>query len=377
MLTIRIDLAGRLETRIGPSISFPYIFGQITSRLPGTQAIYNPNGTLAAGSALEIPFKPGNPYGLITRSGYYKNGSNVMNGTISVRHALDFITKGLSVMAYFSFENTSNLNRSWSQDFESFWFRGYDVDGNEVYQDYTTNGRLSASTSGYAERYTYLDARINYDREFGKHQVNAQILANRTIKDIQSSEYMYAYQGVSGRVTYNWARRYFLEANIGYNGSENFPPGRRYGLFPAFSAGWVINEEPWINMPDWVKILKLRSSYGVVGNDKIGGSRFLFITEFGPGGGYGSIFPYGYYFGITNGGTNAAGGHNQTRFGNSYVTWEKARKMNVGFDLSLFKDNALNFTVDYFREMRDNILTEAGSVPDYVVRYSTTVWKRR
>lgn len=366
MLTIRIDLAGRLETRIGPSISFPYIFGQITSRLPGTQAIYNPNGTLAAGSALEIPFKPGNPYGLITRSGYYKNGSNVMNGTISARHALDFITKGLSVMAYFSFENTSNLNRSWSQDFESYWFRGYDVDGNEVYQDYTTNGRLSASTSGYAERYTYMDARINYDREFGKHQVNAQILANRTIKDIQSSEYMYAYQGVSGRVTYNWARRYFLEANIGYNGSENFPPGKRYGLFPAFSAGWVVNEEPWINMPDWVKILKLRSSYGVVGNDKIGGSRFLFITEFGPGGGYGSIFPYGYYFGITNGGTNAAGGHNQTRFGNSYVTWEKARKMNVGFDLSLFKDNALNFTVDYFREMRDNILTEAGSVPDYV-----------
>ena len=112
-----------------------------------------------------------------------------MNGTISARHALDFITKGLSVMAYFSFENTSNLNRSWSQDFESYWFRGYDVDGNEVYQDYTTNGRLSASTSGYAERYTYLDARINYDREFGKHQVNAQILANRTIKDIQSSEY--------------------------------------------------------------------------------------------------------------------------------------------------------------------------------------------
>ncbi len=366
MLNIRIDLAGRLETRIGPSISFPYIFGQITSRLPGTQAIYNPDGTLAAGSALEIPFKPGNPYGLITRSGYYKNGSNVMNGTISARHQLDFITKGLSVMAYFSFENTSNLNRSCSQYSESHWYRGKNVDGEDVYQDYTTNGRLAASTGTYIERYTYLDLRLNYDREFGKHQVNAQVLANRTIKDIQSSEYMYAYQGVSGRVTYNWARRYFVEGNIGYNGSENFPPGRRYGLFPAFSLGWVVSEEPWLNTPSWIKIFKLRGSYGVVGNDKIGGNRFLFITEFGPGGGLGSIFPYGYYFGATNGGTNAAGGYNQTRFGNAYVTWETARKTNVGFDLSILKDNALNFTVDYFREMRDNILTEAGSVPDYV-----------
>ena len=366
MLTIRIDMAGRLETRVGPSISFPYVFGQITSRLPGTQAIFNPDGTLAAGSALEIPFKPGNPYGLITRSGYYNNGSNVMNGTISARHQLDFITKGLSIQAYFSFENTSNMNRSWSQDFESYWYRGKDLDGNDIYQDYTTNGRLTASTGSYTERYTYFDVRLNYDRDFGKHQVSAQIMANRTLKDLQSSEYVYAYQGISGRVTYNWARRYFLEGNIGYNGSENFPPGRRYGVFPSFSAGWVISEEPWLHAPKWLKILKLRGSYGVVGNDQIGGNRFLFITEFGPGGGLGSIFPYGYYFGTTNGGTLAAGGHNQTRFGNAFVTWEKARKMNVGIDLSLFKDNSFNFTIDYFREMRNNILTAAGSVPDYV-----------
>jgi len=365
-LNVRIDLAGRLETRIGPSYSFPYVFGQITSRLPSTQAIFNPNGTLAAGSALEIPYQPGNPYGIITRSGYYNKRSNVMNGTISARHALDFITDGLSVQAYFSFENTSDLNRSWSQTFESYWYRGKDEYGNDYYQDYTSNGRLTAGTSSYVERYVYLDLRLNYDKEFGRHQLNAQILGNRTVKDIQSSEYSYAYQGISGRATWNYARRYFLEGNIGFNGSENFPPGRRYGLFPAISGGWLINEEPWLNAPSWIKIFKLRGSYGVVGNDQIGGSRFLFITEFGPGGGLGSIFPYGYYFGTTNGGTLSAGGYNQTRFGNAYVTWEKSHKANVGFDLSLFKDNSVNFTFDYFREMRDNILTEAGSVPDYV-----------
>lgn len=369
-LNIRIDLAGRLETRVGPSESFPYVFQVITSRKPSSQAIYNPDGTLAAGSALEIPYQ-NNPYGVITQSGYYTHQSNVMYGTVSAKYDLDFITDGLTVQAYFSFENTNNLNRIWRQSFEQFWYRGLDKDGNDFYQDYTTKGRLAASTSSYVERYTYYDIRLNYDKTFGKHQVNAQLLGNRTLKNLQYQEYLYAYQGLSARAAYNYAQRYFLELNLGYNGSENFPPGKRYGVFPAFSAGWVLSDEPWLNSPDWLKILKIRGSYGTVGNDQIGGDRFLFITEFGPGGthahaGAATIYPGGYYFGTTNGGTLAAGGHNEIRVGNEYVTWEKAKKANVGFDLSLFHNNAVNLTFDYFYEKRDNILTAAGSVPDYV-----------
>lgn len=369
-LNIRIDLAGRLETRVGPSESFPYVFQVITTRKPSSQAIYNPDGTLAAGSALEIPYQ-NNPYGVITQSGYYTNQSNVMYGTVSAKYDLDFITDGLTVQAYFSFENTNNLNRIWRQSFEQFWYRGLDKDGNDFYQDYTTKGRLAASTSSYVERYTYYDIRLNYDKTFGKHQVNAQLLGNRTLKNLQYQEYLYAYQGLSARAAYNYAQRYFLEINLGYNGSENFPPGKRYGVFPAFSAGWVLSDEPWLNSPDWLKILKIRGSYGTVGNDQIGGDRFLFITEFGPGGthahaGAATIYPGGYYFGTTNGGTLAAGGHNEIRVGNEYVTWEKAKKANVGFDLSLFHNNAVNLTFDYFYEKRDNILTAAGSVPDYV-----------
>ena len=369
-LNIRIDLAGRLETRVGPSESFPYVFQVITTRKPSSQAIYNPDGTLAAGSALEIPYQ-NNPYGVITQSGYYSNQSNVMYGTVSAKYDLDFITDGLTVQAYFSFENTNNLNRIWRQSFEQFWYRGLDAEGNPYYQDYTTKGRLAASTSSYVERYTYYDVRLNYDKTFGKHQVNAQLLGNRTLKNLQYQEYLYAYQGLSARAAYNYAQRYFLEMNLGYNGSENFPPGKRYGIFPAFSAGWVLSDEPWINSPEWLKILKIRGSYGTVGNDQIGGDRFLYITEFGPGGtlshaGAATIFPNGYYFGTTNGGTLGAGGHNEIRVGNEYVTWEKAKKANVGFDLSLFHNNAVNLTFDYFYERRDNILTAAGSVPDYV-----------
>lgn len=369
-LNIRIDLAGRLETRVGPSESFPYVFQVITTRKPSSQAIYNPDGTLAAGSALEIPYQ-NNPYGVITQSGYYSNQSNVMYGTVSAKYDLDFITDGLTVQAYFSFENTNNLNRIWRQSFEQFWYRGLDAEGNPYYQDYTTKGRLAASTSSYVERYTYYDVRLNYDKTFGKHQVNAQLLGNRTLKNLQYQEYLYAYQGLSARAAYNYAQRYFIEMNLGYNGSENFPPGKRYGLFPAFSAGWVLSDEPWLNSPEWLKILKIRGSYGTVGNDQIGGDRFLYITEFGPGGtlshaGAATIFPNGYYFGTTNGGTLGAGGHNEIRVGNEYVTWEKAKKANVGFDLSLFHNNAVNLTFDYFYERRDNILTAAGSVPDYV-----------
>ena len=369
-LNIRIDLAGRLETRVGPSESFPYVFQVITTRKPSSQAIYNPDGTLAAGSALEIPYQ-NNPYGVITQSGYYSNQSNVMYGTVSAKYDLDFIADGLTVQAYFSFENTNNLNRIWRQSFEQFWYRGLDAEGNPYYQDYTTKGRLAASTSSYVERYTYYDVRLNYDKTFGKHQVNAQLLGNRTLKNLQYQEYLYAYQGLSARAAYNYAQRYFIEMNLGYNGSENFPPGKRYGLFPAFSAGWVLSDEPWLNSPEWLKILKIRGSYGTVGNDQIGGDRFLYITEFGPGGtlshaGAATIFPNGYYFGTTNGGTLGAGGHNEIRVGNEYVTWEKAKKANVGFDLSLFHNNAVNLTFDYFYERRDNILTAAGSVPDYV-----------
>jgi TonB-linked SusC/RagA family outer membrane protein len=369
-LNIRIDLAGRLETRVGPSESFPYVFQVITTRKPSSQAIYNPDGTLAAGSALEIPYQ-NNPYGVITQSGYYTNQSNVMYGTVSAKYDLDFITDGLTVQAYFSFENTNNLNRISRQSFEQFWYRGPDKDGNPFYQDYPTKGRLAASTSSYVERYTYYDVRLNYDKTFGKHQINAQLLGNRTLKNLQYQEYLYAYQGLSARAAYNYAQRYFLELNLGYNGSENFPPGKRYGIFPAFSAGWVLSDEPWLNSPEWLKILKIRGSYGTVGNDQIGGDRFLFITEFGPGGthahaGAATIYPGGYYFGTTNGGTLAAGGHNEIRVGNEFVTWEKAKKANVGFDLSLFHNNAVNLTFDYFYEKRDNILTAAGSVPDYV-----------
>ena len=100
MLNIRIDLAGRLETRVGPGSDFSNVFSVITTRSPSSQPVFNPDGTLGAGSALEIPFQQ-NPYGIVTQSGYYTRHTNVMSGTLSAKHKLDFITKGIECSGLF------------------------------------------------------------------------------------------------------------------------------------------------------------------------------------------------------------------------------------------------------------------------------------
>src|SRR5690606_4515593 len=147
----------------------------------------------------------------------------------------------------------------------------------------------------------------------------------------------------------------FLEINMGYNGSENFPPDRRYGFFPAISAGWVISDESFLRQSDWFRYLKIRGSYGVAGNDKIGGQRWLYITDYAPGGGY--------RFGVSPGNV---GGYNENRVGNSLVTWERSLKSNLGVDLALWQNNIIQLSFDVFREKRTNILTPPGDVPDFV-----------
>lgn len=354
MLTIRVDLAGRLETRIGPALGTAYIFNDIVNRSPASQPVFNPDGTIAAGSALESPLAVNNPYGQLTQSGYYTNYANVISGTLSAKHKLDFITQGLSAQIFFSFQSDNIKQTTRSQTFDSWWYRGDNAAGNPIYQQYGIASRLATSGSAYISRDNYLDLRLNYSRKFGKHNVFAQFLANRTLKMV-NDELPYAYQGLSFHVTYDFLSRYFLEFNLGYNGSENFPKGRRYGLFPAVSAGWLISDEPFMRDLKNLVMLKLRASHGVIGNDKIGGDRWLYISDYAPGGGYG--------FGVS---PTWKGGFNENRVGNSLVTWERSSKTNIGLDIVLFRNSEIQLSVDVFREHREKILSAPGDVPDFV-----------
>lgn len=351
LLTLQVDLAGRLEERVGPGAGFGEVFSQISGMLPFAMPIFNPDGTLGAGSYVEMPYWQ-NPYAMVTQNGYYQNFSNVMYGTISAHHKLDFITDGLSVKANFSFENNNVKGTSRRQNYDTFWYRGKDNEDNPIYQQDRIASRLNTSGSSMIERSNYLDVRLQYDRVFAEsHQVNVHLLANKALR-VWNDDLPYAYQGVSGRFLYGYLNRYFLEGNLGFNGSENFPKGNRYGLFPSASLSWIVSDEKFFQSD--ISHLKLRASYGFSGNDKIGNSRWLYISDY-------TSSP-GYRFGSGNA---TAGAYDENRVGNMYVTWEKSAKANFGVEFGLW-NNQLEVIADVFHEKRTDILTTPGSVPDYV-----------
>jgi TonB-linked SusC/RagA family outer membrane protein len=210
----------------------------------------------------------------------------------------------------------------------------------------------------------YTEASINYQRDFGKHHTSALVLYNQSKtyypKDKNGNPTIYTeiptgYVGLVGRVTYDYNTTYLCEFNVGYNGSENFAPDKRYGIFPALSMGWVITQEKFMKDISVINYMKLRASYGVVGNDKID-QRFLYLPDaYYSGGGYnfgsGSsrFWSNGYYEGAS---------------GNPDVSWEKSYKKNIGLDFATFK-NRLIANIDVFWEKRTGILAYPQTYPTY------------
>jgi len=206
----------------------------------------------------------------------------------------------------------------------------------------------------------YYDAGIDYAKEFGGSNITALVIGKASTYTMPSDSYNTpsGIEGLAGRVTYNYLERYLVEADLGYNGTANFAPGKRFGTFPAFSGGWVASNEPFFPKTQWFNLLKLRGSYGVVGNDQINGRRFLYL----PSTYVQNQSPY--YLGTTNGSVlnPAFPGTAEAALGNPDVTWEKATKYNVGIDAS-FLNYRLTLTVDAFKENRNNILATLGTIP--------------
>src|SRR5690606_25851818 len=186
--------------RVSPGAGFQAIFSDITSRSPSSQPVFNPDGSIGAGSNLEVPFQR-NPYGLITQNGYNSDYTNVMYGTLSARHKLDFVTPGLDVQLFFSFENNNLKTTARRQEFDSYWYRGENAEGEPIYQPHGIASRISTAGGSSIQRFNYTDFRINYNRRFGIHNLSGQVLANRTLRVI-NDELPYAYQGVSSHFTY-------------------------------------------------------------------------------------------------------------------------------------------------------------------------------
>ena len=310
-----------------------------------------------------------NPWVLATQTGYKEHWENTIQSNLTLEQKLDFITQGLKFVGRFGFDawNKNNIDRiKWPEQYKAQRFR--DENGNLVFDRVTEEQKMKQTSSAEGNRNEIFEAELHYDRGFKEHHVGGLLKFNQDSKvftvgtgeDIKKG-IARRHLGLAGRVSYNWNYRYFADFNFGYNGSENFADGHRFGFFPAVSAAWNVAEEPIIKKNlKWMNMFKIRYSFGKVGNDvlKIGDDeyRFPYLYTIGDGSGY-TWADYNY--------NNSYSGKRYTDLASNYATWEIATKHDLGVDLALFNDK-FTATVDYFHEQREGIWMERKYLPSIV-----------
>lgn len=341
-----LSLFGSIENKNAPNVTTYNLFDYLLKDPPNTFPIKYPTG-FYGGTSLS------NPFYMVDKSGYIQSFNSSLSGMLTATRKLDFITKGLYLKGNYSFDGyfVNNMTRTRSERTATYNGSGSLRDtANYTYTG--TDAPLSAPSSSYDQnRDVWMDLSVNYERTFGDHTVTGLLLANRT-QSVLSGQIPFVSQGLVARVTYSYRNKYFAELNAGYNGTDNFAPGNRYGLFPAVSAGWVLSKEKFLVHNRVIDFLKLRGSYGITGNDQInGGRRWLFISQYQAGTGYSYGDPLTSVAGVTEG--PAA---------NPNVTWEKAHKADIGIEMKMLHD-LFGMTVDLFHERRTDILLTRGTVP--------------
>ena len=359
--TLGLSLSNQFTDTNSPKNDRNEIYARTLAASPvGIVTVYS-DGTLT------LPDQGYNPYNLLNSLGYRTIKNNVAQATMSLTQDFsDIITEGLQANVKFSWDaqNQTVVYRSISPAYSKA--TGRDADGNLVFEsisggnDYMT---LSSSNSGWNTM--NLEASLTYERVFASaHRVSGMFLfnmRNRT-NNVPGGSYIaafpYKHMGVAGRATYSYMDRYFAEFNFGYNGSENFAPGHRFGFFPSYAVGYMISNEPfWEGIKDVVSTLKLKASYGHIGSDQIStdsSRRFAYNTTI-------NTSAAGALFGDT---PVSKTGTTTDQYGNPEVSWEEATKANAGVEITFFKDLRMMF--DYFYDRRDGIFILRQSTPSAV-----------
>lgn len=297
----------------------------------------------------------------------HRNGvKNVLNIDLGLDQKLDFIAKGLKFRAKAAY-NTSythtKMRYSSKASYTPYFRKDVDPsapdDNTIVFKKSGADGILGYDEGYGKARDWYMEGGLSYTGDFGPHSITGLLLYNqskafypKTYTDIPTG-----YVGLVGRVTYDYKTKYMLDLNLGYNGSENFATATRFGFFPAVSAGWILTEESFMKNNSVIDYLKLRASYGMVGNDKQGGNRFIYL----PDRYYTSQGGYNFGVDVPQNQTAAAEG----MIGNPLAQWEVAAKQNYGVDMKVM-NGMLGISFDYFYEYRDNILKLRETVPAFV-----------
>lgn len=359
--TIKLGVQGYLANVNYPGTNSSTIFQDAFFMSPILNPVQYPDGRVADGTASSVQ----NPYALLTQTGYANQWRNQLFSNLRLTQGLNFLTKGLSATAMFSFDAYNYVSLRRTKSPTTWLATGRDTDGNLIYQqtrlgsDYLTYARANDGS-----RTIYNEVALNYTRSFGKHDVGGMLLYNQSDQvntqaaDLESS-LPFRFRGLAGRATYAYNNRYFAEFNFGYNGSENFLPSKRYGFFPAVAVGWLVSEEGFFKpLKDVFQMAKIRFSHGIVGNSNIGGRRFAYlgtVQQFGS-----STSPI-YSFGRTPVGFS---GYDIGEYAVD-VTWETSKKTDLGLDIWALK-NQLNLQVDLFNEHREGIFLRRASLPGYV-----------
>lgn len=307
-----------------------------------------------------------NPYANLVK-GYKNYQRSQMIAAVQLEQDLKFITKGLSFMTLFNLTRLSEFTVN--RQFNPYWYRldRYDSYTGEYHVNrINENGTdyLTYSESGKTVKNTmYSETRLNYNRSFGKHDVTGLLVftASESLTANAGSLQLSLPSrnaGLSGRFTYGYDKRYFVEYNFGYNGSERFHKSHRWGFFPSAGLAWMMSNEKWFKpLTKVVSNLKLRYSYGLVGNDNIGSSsnRFYYLSEMSM-----NNSGLGASFGETR--NVSYNGIGVVRYANEAITWEKSYKSNYALELGLFKK--LDIIAEYFTEHRTDIFMQRADIPN-------------
>lgn len=367
-LTLRLDITGRIGTITEPHIataplSTVYSFQRLP---PYAEPLLNPDGSYPWAFRSRNTFYETSLIGRLAQQGYDRTYRNEFNILLSADHKLDFITKGLSVKARVAYASDVSYDRSLSRDnIPAFYYnpvnKTYTIHSNGLYRLEPLT-LTSDAASSISDRTVNTLANLNYDRTFGSHHVYGLLLYNvNTVTNALNTGTASApvvqqvrpiiTQGTTFRAGYDFKQRYLIEFDGAYNGTNQFVGNKTLGFFPAVSLGWNIAEESFFKKQfKFVDLLKLRGSFGIVGSDITKGNTYK--TE--------QIYTTGtaYNFGETS---NTSASIQEGDLGNSDITWEKARKLDIGMDAQLF-NGKFSLTVDYFYERRYDQLVKRQDV---------------
>lgn len=371
---LSVNIGGRLEDRYELAEGESNVFNSLVGAVPFAGAGIDSEGRRIVANKSYVGEYTNDGLFPFYGRGYNRQATNVLNLDLIYKLKMDFLTPGLD------FRIKGSYNSYYTQQKRRTLYEGVSYEPVMTPSgDVALRKKGDAWNLGYEETYSfgrdwYAEASFNYARTFGSHDVTALLLYNQS-KYYYPSNYEdipHGYVGLVGRVTYNYQTKYMADINIGYNGSENFAKGYRYGFFPSFSLGWIASSENfWEPLNRVVPYFKLRASVGQVVNDNMNGLRFLYLmgsyklsADSGVSGNHN-----GYNFGL---GTWLGNAYEETA-GNPFVTWETATKYNFGADFRMF-DSKLSGSVDvFFEDRRDILINNSSLLPGITAQKPSSV----